>query len=140
MNTPMAQFIENQTCASICCVDGSGKPYCFTCFYVFDKSSALLFFKSSSASHHVELLTKNEFVSGTILPDKLRRWALEGLQFHGEWLSPGHADARGGAEKYHKSYPFAKVMAGEVYAIRLQQIKMSRQELAGIRKFRWERG
>lgn len=75
----------------------------------------------------MQLLMKTPFVSGTILPDKLRIYAIEGIQFHGMWLSQDHPLAYEASERYHLKYPFALAIAGEVFTIQLQEIKMSKK-------------
>ncbi len=83
MNKAIIQFIKEQTCAGICCVDETGKPYCFSCFYAFNAEKGLLYFKSSRESHHAVLLMKNPLVAGTILPDKTSTLKVKGLQLEG---------------------------------------------------------
>ena len=79
MNESIIQFIKEQTFTSICCVDETGKPYCFSCFYAFNSIAGLLYFKSSAGSHHAQLMKKNPFVAGTILPDKLNQILIKGI-------------------------------------------------------------
>src|SRR5665647_1153673 len=81
MNETIIRFLQRQTCATICCVDEQGNPYCFSCFYAFNREEGLLYFKSSAGSHHAALLKENPFIAGTILPDKLNKLLAKGLQF-----------------------------------------------------------
>jgi len=127
LHDSISRFIGKQTCASICCVDEDGRPHCFACFYAFEKDNALLYFKSSAASRHMTILKKKPFVSGTILPDRLRTYAIEGIQFHGLWLPQDHPLAQKAPERYHIKYPFALVIAGEVHTIQLQATRMSKK-------------
>src|SRR5690242_21901251 len=90
----IAQFIEKQKTSSLCCIDESGKPYCFSCFYVFNPQQGLLYFKSSSKSKHAGLLPVHPFIAGTILPDKLNILAIKGIQFEGTILQIGRASCR----------------------------------------------
>jgi uncharacterized protein YhbP (UPF0306 family) len=36
MNERIADFINHQRVASVCCVDEDNKPHIFSCFYAFD--------------------------------------------------------------------------------------------------------
>lgn len=125
MEDSIIRFIERQTCVSVCCVDEEGKPHCFACFYAFDSSKGLLYFKSSPESRHMQLLLRKPAVSGIILPDKPSIWVTQGLQFHGTWLPAEHPSAGDASQKYHGKYPFALAIRGEVSAIHLQDIKMA---------------
>jgi len=73
MKESIVQFIQKQTCASLCCVDEQGMPWCFSCFYAFKSEESLLYFKSSADSHHSPMMKRNPFIAGTILPDKLNK-------------------------------------------------------------------
>lgn len=78
MNETIIRFLQQQICATICCVDEQGKPWCFSCFYAFNREKKLLYFKSSADSYHSTLMKGNPFISGTILPDKLNRLLVKG--------------------------------------------------------------
>jgi len=90
MNETITYFLQRQTCATICCVDELGKPYCFTCFYAFNSDRGLLYFKSAAESHHAGLMKIHPSVAGTILPDKLNKLIVKGVQLEGIVLRSGH--------------------------------------------------
>lgn len=50
MNETIMRFLQQQSCATICCVDERGKPRCFSCFYAFNREEVLLYFKSQADS------------------------------------------------------------------------------------------
>jgi uncharacterized protein YhbP (UPF0306 family) len=93
----------------------------------------MLYFKSSPKSLHMQLLLGKPAaaVSGTILPDRLRILAVQGIQFHGTWLPKDHPLVRGASEKYHLKYPFALAIPGEVSAVRFLEVKMARKRPGG---------
>ena len=80
------RFLLKQTCATICCINEEGNPYCFSCYYAFNPSDGLLYFKSGSKAHHVVLLKRNPVISGAILPDSLRKIRSIGVQLTGALL------------------------------------------------------
>ena len=127
------QFFDTQTVAGIACVDENKIPYCFSCFYAFDEKEGLLIFKSSSGSTHTHLLEQNRFVAGTVNPDRLNRLAIKGIQFQGV-VEGGHDEA---SALYHKRYPFALAMKGEIWTVRLTWIKMTDQALGFGKKIEW---
>jgi len=86
MNDTITHFLYEQTCASLCCLDEQGNPYCFNCFFAFNGADGLLYFKSSVESWHALLIAENPVIAGTILPDKLNRLLIKGIQFAGTVL------------------------------------------------------
>ena len=104
MNENITRFLQQQTCATICCVDEQGKPYCFSCFYAFNIEKGLLYFKSSIDSHHSVLMKKNPFIAGTVLPDKLNSLLVKGIQFEGIVLDELHLLTKQSSNYYHKKH------------------------------------
>lgn len=137
MNEGIVDFISNQRVAAICCVDEEGKPHCFSCFYAFDAERNLLYFKSGSSAHHSQLLLRSSIVAGTIQQDKLNPLAIKGIQFNGRILDPkdelcSHAEAG-----YHKRFPFALTMPGEIWTLQPETIKMTDNTLSFGKKLHW---
>jgi uncharacterized protein YhbP (UPF0306 family) len=139
MNKSIIQFLKDQTCASICCTDEQGKPYCFSCFYAFHEEEGLLYFKSSPNSHHSALMKKNQFVAGTVLPDKLNKLIVKGIQFEGIVLDSQHPLMKTAASRYFTQNPLALAIPGEIWAIRIDQIKMTDNTLGFGKKITWHR-
>jgi uncharacterized protein len=132
-------FLEKQTCASVCCVDEQGHPYCFSCFYVFNSGDGILFFKSSVSARHSSLLIKNSVVAGTVLPDKLNTLQVKGIQFEGELLPADHLLARKAAASYYKRNPATVMIPGEIWTIRVNHIKFTDNTLGFGTKISWQR-
>lgn len=88
MNETIIHFLQKQTSATVSCVDEKCRPYCFSCFYAFNFEEGLLYYKSSADSHHAQLMSTNPFVAGTVLPDKLNKLIVKGVQFQGMVQSP----------------------------------------------------
>ena len=83
MNESIIKFINEQKCASICCVKGNESPYCFSSFYAFNAAAGLLYFKSSTETNHINIILTNPAIAGTILPDKQQPLIVKGIQFRG---------------------------------------------------------
>jgi len=132
-------FAGKQTCASVCCVDEEGKPWCFSCFYAFDAEEGMIYFKSTAQSTHAAILKTNPRVAGTVLPDKLNKLIIKGLQFEGTVLAPEHPLLKKALAIYHTKHPLAMTMAGEVWAVRLDHIKMTDSTLGFGKKITWTR-
>lgn len=139
MDEKIINFIKKQTSASICCVDETGKPYCFSCFYAFDSSAGLFYFKSSPASRHAVLMKKNLFVAGTILPDKLNKILVKGIQFEANVLDTQLPIVKRTLGIYIKKYPLALAIPGDIWALQINQIKMTDSTLGFGCKIIWKR-
>ena len=139
MYEKIIRFIEKQTCASVCCVDEMGNPYCFSCFYSFNGEEGLLYFKSSTTSKHASVISKNPFIAGTILPDKLNRLQVKGIQFEGKVLPKDHLYAKQAPFLFHKQFPIALTMPGEIRTVLINHIKMTDNSMGFGKKISWSR-
>jgi uncharacterized protein YhbP (UPF0306 family) len=139
MKDCIIQFIKKQTCASICCVDKNGSPYCFSCFYAFNSDEGLLYFKSSPGSRHSEIISENPGIAGTILPDKLNILLVKGIQFEGVVLPENDFLCKNASVNYHKKYPVALAMQGETLTIQINSIKMTDSSMGFGKKIIWVR-
>jgi uncharacterized protein YhbP (UPF0306 family) len=139
MKEIIKDFIQHQTCATFSCVDNTGSPYCFSCFYAFNDEENLLYFKSSVDSHHVALMKENPLIAGTILPDKLNTFLIKGIQFEGMVSDAKGEAAKQASRLYYKKHPMAHAMPGEVWIIRIDHIKMTYSTTGFINKTSWSR-
>jgi len=139
INDSIAQFIEKQKTCSLCCIDESGKPYCFSCFYVFNHQQGLLYFKSSSKSKHSGLLPFHPHIAGTILPDKLNILIIKGIQFEGTILPANHFLTDEATKFYHKKNPAGLAVPGDIWIVKIDNIKMTDNTLGFGKKITWSR-
>lgn len=138
MNERIADFIKHQRVATVCCVDEQNVPHCFSCFYAFDEERQLIYFKSGANAHHSQILLENSAVAGTIQQDKLNSLAIKGIQFSGKIVN-AKADICSKAESvYHKRFPFALTMPGEMWTIQPEVIKMTDNTLSFGKKLHWQ--
>ena len=139
MNSIIEKFMQQQKAATICCVDSEGRPYCFNCFYSFDAKLGLLYFKTGSAARHTQLMLQNPWLAGTVLPDKLNALAIKGVQWEGRLLPKEHELTQHAVSHYLKQYPFALAMAGTVYTVQLDHLKMTDNTQGFGTKIQWNR-
>ncbi len=139
MNDYIDSFIQEHTCANISCLDANGNPYSFSCFYAIDIKEALLYFKSSPDSNHAGFLLANPIVAGTILPDKLNKLQVKGIQLSGTVLKFDDTLAQHASLHYYKSHPMAMAMSGEIWTIKINWIKYTDNTLGFGKKIIWER-
>ena len=134
MDQTIVDFLQKQTCATICCTNEAGRPYCFSCYYACNPEQSLLYFKSSVDSYHCGLMARNRILSGTILPDKLNKMITRGVQWNGELTDNTDPLAENAFVNYHKKFPMALVIKGQVFTIRLNDIKMTDSNLGKMKK------
>ncbi len=139
MNHSISNYLLKQTCASIACIDNEGFPYSFCCFYVFNPDNGCLYFKSSTVSMHASFIEAKPQVSGTVLPDKLNKLSIIGVQFEGICLSEEDQNAHGASQFYHKKNPMALAMPGKVWVIQMNHIKLTDSSLVFGKKMHWNR-
>jgi uncharacterized protein YhbP (UPF0306 family) len=137
MNPTISEFLLSQSCANIACLDLAGKPYSFSCYYVFHPELHQLYFKSSADAAHVGFLASSSSVSGTVLPDKLNKLMVKGIQMEGDCLCEDHPLAKGASQYYHKKNPMALAMPGKVWTIQLKHVKLTDSSLGFGKKLHW---
>jgi uncharacterized protein len=98
----------------------------------------LLYFKSGSSAHHSQILLQNPVVAGTIQADKLNTLAIKGIQFNGRILHPKNELCSQADSVYHKRFPFALAMAGEIWTLQPEVIKMTDNTLSFGKKLHWQ--
>ncbi len=139
MNENISRYLSQQTCATIGCTDEQGMPYCFNCYYAFNEEEGLLYFKSSEDAYHMQLMKQNHRVAGTILPDKLSKLVIKGVQLQGELLDTENPLAHKAAMMYHQKHPLSLAVPGKVWTIRFNALKMTDSTLGIGKKICWRR-
>ncbi|MEO9147111.1 MAG: pyridoxamine 5'-phosphate oxidase family protein [Ginsengibacter sp.] len=139
MDETILYFLKKQTAASISCIDEINEPYSFSCFFVFNDRENLLYYKSTIASYHSKILLQNPKVSGTVMPDKLNKLAVKGIQFAGVVLAENDPLCMGAFKNYHTRFPMAVAIPGVVWTIQLNQLKMTDNVPGIFKKHSWLR-
>jgi uncharacterized protein YhbP (UPF0306 family) len=139
MNDKILAFLKKQTAASISFVNEINEPCSFSCFYAFNSTENLLYFKSTASAYHSKILLQNPKVSGTIMPDKLNKLAVKGIQFTGVVLKESDPLCMDAFKIYHSKFPMALAIPGEVRTIQLNQLKMTDNVPGIFKKHSWQR-
>ncbi len=135
-HTSIWSFIHDNTVVNISTAKNN-ESYAASCFYAFDEVNKLIVFKSSKDSRHIEEGLAQTVIAGTILPDKLKKAVVVGIQFQGE-LSHEDDGFTKSKTHYYKKYPFALGMDGDIYIIKLKYIKYTDNKLGFGKKVIWE--
>lgn len=139
MNIQLIEFLQQQTTITVCCIDEDGSPWCFSCFYTLNSKEALLYYKSSDAARHTSLVKNNPLVAGTVLPDKLNKLMIKGIQFSGIVLQPEQDALKDATKFYYAAHPMALAMQGQLWTVQLNYIKMTDSTLGFAKKLSWNR-
>lgn len=139
MDERILTFLKKQTAASFCCVNEINEPYSFSCFFAFNGKENLLYYKSNSSAYHSKILLQNPKVSGTIMPDKLNKLAVKGIQFTGVVLAENDPLCMDAFKNYHFRFPLAIAIPGVVWTIQLNQLKMTDNVPGIFKKHSWQR-
>ena len=139
MNHKIIDFLKKQTAASISCVNEINQSYSFSCFFAFNSTDKLLYFKSPESSYHSRILLQNPKVSGTIMPDKLNKLAIKGIQFTGEALADNNPFCKDASKNYYHKFPVAVAIPGIVWTIQFDQLKMTNNIMGIFEKISWQR-
>jgi len=76
-------------------------------------------------------------VAGTIQQDKINPLAIKGIQFTGRILNPSTEACSDAETIYHKRFPFALTMPGEIWTLQPDTIKMTDNTLSFGKKLHW---
>ena len=139
MNPKIIDFLKKQTAACIICINEINQPYSFSCFFAFNSTDKLLYLKSSESSYHSRMILQNPKVSGAIMPDKLNKLAIKGIQFIGEVLAFNDPLCKEASKNYYQTFPFAVAIPGIFWTIRLDQLKMTNNIMGIFEKLSWRR-
>lgn len=131
-------FLEDQTVLNFA-TSANDIPWCASCYYAFDEKMKTLVFKTDNESRHMQEALNQEFVAGTVLPDKQKTGVVKGIQLQGKMVKNDEIILERAKKKYYKKFPFAKVMEGEIAVVELTLVKLTDNKLGFGKKLLWER-
>ncbi len=135
----IASFIKGNSNMTLATAE-DGNPYCAHCFYAFDASRGWLVFKSGAETLHIRQAMRNPRVAGAIAPDRLERHAIRGIQFRGLLVAPEGTLVDEAERIYYRRHPYARLVHGSIWMIRLEEMKMTDNTLGFGRKLHWQAG
>lgn len=94
---------------------------------------------SSEGTLHVEQLSANPRVAGSVVLETSVVGKLQGIQFRGRMYRPEGADLAETKKSYLKRFPFAAVMDLDLWVIELTWVKFTDNRLGFGKKLIWER-
>ncbi|POY35136.1 hypothetical protein C3K47_16265 [Solitalea longa] len=133
----IATFLLNQTVLTLA-VSENSSLYCCMCYYVYHPEENILVFKSKESTKHIQMALEQTKVAGAIRQDVLDKTHIQGVQFNGEVLIEPEENLHKRAKKaYYDKYPFAKVIAGTVWVIKLDYMKLTENRIGIMSHKEW---
>ncbi|HIV48734.1 hypothetical protein [uncultured Helicobacter sp.] len=105
------------------------------CFYAFDETNYALVFKSEPHTRHIQLATRYPNVSATIATNTLKIAKIKGLQIQARFTTATQAQE----EIYYARFPFARLGAGEIYALEILYAKYTNNALGLSKKLEFHK-
>ena len=136
ISAEIMEFIKGNRIATLCCCEAD-KPYCFNCFYSVPNEEGTLIFKSSESTRHMQIISTNNSVAGTIIASDISMNRIEGLQFEGRITDS--AQGLKGSATYYSRYPFAVTVPGRLWTLEIDAIKYTKTVNGISTKKAWAR-
>ncbi len=121
------------------CAAADGEMWSANCFYVADTSHMTLFFMTELKTLHGTLMQKSPLVVGTIAPHPKTIALIKGIQYRGEAFMLTDEEEVRARHLYCQHFPIAVAMKAPVWALRLNEIKMTDNTLGFGKKLIWTR-
>lgn len=139
MSLKIFNFIKSEKIATVCYLDSTGNPNCFTCVYSFDFKGSYLIYKSSNDSFHAQQMMEGAKVAGTILSRDGDFDSHTGIQFTGQIGKVSQSQQKELSKIYYHKYPLALAISGQIWVIQMDFIKLSgKLKTFGV-KLTWNR-
>ena len=116
----------------------NNNPYCANCFYVFDEQKNCLIFSSDSKTKHVQDFIANPNIAASIALETKDIRKIQGMQLLGTIIKLKGEELQIAKKKYLKTFPYARLMKPQLWAMRLAFIKMTHNKLGFGKKLIWK--
>jgi uncharacterized protein len=117
------------------------KPWCATCFFVYDeKNNQLLFTTEKDTRHGIEGMA-NSSVAGAIALETRVIGKIQGIQFSGDLVELTDEDYKASMKLYLKRFPYAApfINSTPLWKIEPTYLKMTDNLLGFGKKIIWEK-
>lgn len=140
MNHPEKRIVdfinEHHVLTLATCVENT--PWCANCFYVYLEDENCFVFTSDDATKHVQDVTSNSKVAGSVVLETSTVGKIQGIQFRGIMERPSKELDSKVKKAYLKKFPFAVLMKTSLWILQPNYIKMTDNRLGFGKKLIWE--
>ncbi len=138
MDKVIVNFLHANYVLSLSIAD-SNRSWSANCFYAFDEQEDTLIFISHGNTTHYQMITKNPYVSGTIVAQTQNVTHIQGIQFTGKAITPNGNRSKQANSIYYQRFPFAKFVRAKLWVLELHYVKYTDNTLGFGKKICWER-
>ena len=131
-------YIQRQHVLTLCCA-AQQQIWAAQCFYQLDSQNSVLWIMTDSNTRHGQIIQLNPQVAGTIGDQQREVRQLQGIQFKGVAHLVAVADLQRALDCYQARFPEARQHQQPLWAIRLDEIKMTNNHKGFGHKQIWQR-
>lgn len=131
----IVEFLQSEHVLSLCVCD-ENRPYACSCFYAFCASLGAVIIACEKSTKHMKIVLKNKEVAINIAHQTKILGLIKGAQATGELIKPSASELKEAQNAYFGAFSFARILAPELFVIKLKWIKLTNNALA--KKIIWE--
>lgn len=131
---PCPELKQRDSQEDLCALD-SVWIHSASCFYAFDEAHYALVFKSEPHTRHIQLATRYPHVSATIATNTLHIAKIQGLQIRARFAPATQTQQ----DIYYARFPFARLGAGDLYALQILYAKYTDNALGFSKKLEFHK-
>lgn len=132
------KFIKKNHILSLSVILPNNLPWACNVFYVFDEDQLTLYFLAELKTEHAKAMQVHPQVAGTIAVTPKSVIQIQGIQFQAKAILLTGEQAELAYVQYYRAFPFARVIKAPIWALQLQQIKMTNNLLGFAHKTHWQ--
>lgn len=114
------------------------QPYVCTCFYIYQEELNRVIFTSDNNTRHVQELELQPAVAGAIALETMIIGRIQGIQFTGTAFGLKGAEYESARQAYLTKFPVATFKELTLWAIEIDYIKMTHNQLGFGKKLIWK--
>ncbi|NIF22592.1 YhbP family protein [Candidatus Pantoea multigeneris] len=134
----LIRYLKKQHVLSLCATH-KGELWCANCFYIFDEGEMTFFLMTEPETRHGTLMMANLEVAGTVNGQPKTVLLIKGVQYRGV-ITRLEGDAEERARiRYQKRFPVARKVTAPLWALRVDELKMTDNALGFGKKISWQR-
>lgn len=122
------------------CVGAEGSLWCANAFYIFDEDDVAFYLLSDTTTRHGQVIGQQTWTAGTINNQPETITEIRGIQFRGEIRLLNEEEAVCSRMRYNTRFSIARTISAPMWAIRLDELKMTDNTLGFGKKIYWVRG
>lgn len=140
LDTRVVEFIKEHHVIALTVSDGND-IWCWHAFYVYLEEENLFVITSESKTRHVQMLINggNSIVAGAIVLETEKVGLIRGVQLKAEMTSCNGTLLNKYRLRYLKRFPYAVLVGGDLWTLKVSEIKFTDNRLGFGKKLLWKK-